>query len=103
MATSDGHVGVAARRLGFTPHVAQSDTDAMPVLDGHTFRLPGNLVSHLSSKRIDLSFLRREVIRLMRKLRDRGQLRVDGIISLRLKTFRWRHPRTLNWSDGRLA
>ncbi|MCC7060991.1 MAG: IS5 family transposase [Burkholderiaceae bacterium] len=85
----------AARGLGFTPHVAQADTDRVRVLDGRTTRHPGYAVSQQRRKRIEESFGWGKTIGLLRKLRHRGQPRVDWIFAFTMAAYNLVRLRTL--------
>jgi transposase len=64
-----------ARRLGFTPHVAQNTTRQRSAIDGRTTRHPGHAISMRIRKRIEEPFGWIKTIGGGRKLRYRGRQR----------------------------
>ena len=84
-----------SRGLGFTPHVAQTDTDRVRVLDGRTLRHPGYAVSQRRRKTVEESFGWGKTIGLLRKLRHRGQPLVDWIFTFTMAAYNLVRIRTL--------
>jgi len=64
-----------ARRLGFTPHVAQNNTRQRSAIDSRTTRHPGHAISMRIRKRIEEPFGWIKTIGGGRKLRYRGRQR----------------------------
>ncbi|MGI9294414.1 MAG: IS5 family transposase [Pseudomonadales bacterium] len=62
------------RAIGVTPHLAPKLTS---VLDGRTFRHAGYAISQRKRKRIEECFGWMKTVGLLRKLRHRGQAKVD--------------------------
>jgi len=76
------------RNLQVTPHVAQNEGwRGGSAIDGRTTRHAGYAVSQ--RKRIEECFGWMKTIGLLRKLRHRGLLKVDGCLFLRLRPTIW--------------
>ncbi len=64
-----------ARRLGFTPHVAQNTTNRRSAIDGRTTRHQGHTVSQRIQKRVEEPLGRIKTVRTGRKVHYIGQQR----------------------------
>jgi IS5 family transposase len=70
------------RALGVTPHVAQNDKNRSSRIDGRTTHQPGYDVSQNKRKRIEEIFGWMKTVGGLRKLRYRGQRKVNWIFVL---------------------
>jgi transposase len=85
----------AARALGFTPHVAQDDTDRGPVLDDRTRRHAGYAVSQRCRKKLEEGFGWGKTIGPLRKLKHRGCALVDWVFTFTMAIYNLVRLRTL--------
>ena len=86
----------AARRLTFTPHVAQAITAYRGSrIDGRTTRHWGYAESQRRRKRVEESFGWGKVVGLLRKLRHRGVERVDAVFTFTMAVYNLVRLRTL--------
>ena len=70
-----------------TPHVAQNDTNRRSAIDGRTTRHPGYAVSQRKRKRIEEIFGWLKTVGGFRKLRHRGQERVEWMFTFAVATY----------------
>lgn len=86
----------AARDLGYTPHIAQNDSNGRkPHVDGRTTRHEGYSVSLTIRKRIEEIFGWLKTVGGMRKMRVVGQLNTEGYLLFALAGFNMIRMRTI--------
>ena len=84
----------AARRCGFTPHVAQVVHRASAI-DGRTTSHPGYAISQRVRKRIEQTFGWAKTVGSLRKLRHRGRETVNWVFTFEMATYNLVRMRTL--------
>ncbi|MGI8843526.1 MAG: IS5 family transposase [Gemmatimonadaceae bacterium] len=84
------------RALGFTPHVAQHISSRHPsAIDRRTTRQPGYAISQRIRKRIEEAFGWGKVVGMLRKLKHRGQAKVDWLFTFTNAVYNLVRMRTL--------
>jgi hypothetical protein len=78
------------RNMGMTPHVAQNlGRRGGSAIDSRTTRYTGYAIGQKKRKRIEECFGWLKTIALLRKLRHRGTLKVDGSLPSRAQPTTW--------------
>ena len=88
----------ACRSLSVTPHVAQNTSNRSSRIDGRTIRHEGYTVSQSRRKRVEEVFGWMKTVGLMRKVRHRGQDKIDWVFTFTAAAYNLVRLRSLTFA-----